>query len=98
MSHYARHNNLTSATTIKLRLVLIRPAVFKPDGWRCVLVEASFLGRRPVKSRDRPVIESQVDGQLSAMVREMAENRLGDHHVAWIFASHIAPNHELPRR
>ena len=97
--HTKPHITLTTAAaTIKLRLILIWPPVFQPDGWRCVLVEASFIRRRPVKSRDRRLIQSQVDGQLSAMVREMAEYRIGDHHVPRILVYHMAAHHELPGR
>lgn len=47
--------NTTASTTLKLRKL----------GAAGSLVEASFIGRRPIDRRHRGAVEPQVDGQLS---------------------------------
>lgn len=63
-----------------------------------LLVEASLIRRWPIQRGHGCVIEAQINCQLSAMVREVAEHGIRNHHVPRILASHLAAHGEFPGR
>ena len=56
-----------------------------------------LVGAGTVDGGDLGLVEAQVDGELAAMVCEVAERAVGNHYVTWSFSEHSVTHLEAPR-
>ena len=60
-------------------------------------LEPSFIGGGSVEGRHRRTVQPQIDGQLSAVVRQVTEDGVPKHDEAGLFRGHVAGNQQPPR-
>jgi hypothetical protein len=95
--HIRLHITITTvASTIKLRRLSRKVRIACQKFCAGLLGDPPPVRRRSIQSGHRRFVEPQINGQLSAMVREVAEHSVRNHDMPQILVSYVAAHHKFP--